>query len=59
MTQFEKDTILDWANHEVELRTKAYQRAPIEDDHALCRTAGALQAAERTLAELTKLLRRF
>lgn len=56
MTQFEKNTILDWANHEVERRTKAYQRVPIEDEHALCRTAGALQAAERTLTELTKLL---
>ena len=59
MTLDEKKTILDWAEREVKSRTSAYNRAPINDDHALCRTAGALHEAEKVLRDLTILLKKF
>lgn len=52
----EKNTILDWIKKEVGYRTNAYRRAPIEDEHTLFRTAGALQEAERIQLQLEKLL---
>ena len=59
MTLSEKNTILDWANREVQRRTNAYRRASPTDEHALCRTAGALHEAEKVLLELTRLLHKL
>lgn len=59
MTLSEKNTILDWANREVQRRTNTYRRVSPADDHALCRTAGALHEAEKVLRELTALLHKL
>lgn len=59
MTLSEKNIILDWAKREVQRRTNAYRRVSAADDHALCRTAGALREAEKVLRELTVLLRKL
>jgi hypothetical protein len=60
MTTSEKNTLIEWATHEVDARLKAVQRAsPYKDTPKLFRALGECKEAERVLKNLRLLLRKL
>ena len=58
MTTSEKNTLIEWATHEVDTRLKAVQRAsPYKDTPKLFKALGECKEAERMLNKLKLLLR--